>query len=383
MGARHLVWSLATLTLVSGAYGINLCASDAGAMRLSRYHTFFILQGNSSGSPTEDQRIRADLETALDARGWVDVPRDEAQAVVVAHTATAEDHSYRTFYKGWGGWPWMESPGAASGVAKDYKVGTVVVDIFDAQSKQALWSGVAPNAASMNPGKSGRGTEAALDRMFRDFPATEPTGDEALPVSDRVSSDVADVPRIIFEQAPALLVVIDGEPEYRAIDGTGLDRVANARPFIIRDGDGIHYMKVADGWMQSYTLTGMWSVAGTVPHGAEAALAQALEARDARPLDLLQAGLPPALDRSALSSTPAIHVSMTPAALIVTEGQPVFAPVEGSSLLYIKNATGRVLKEPTDQELYVLVSGEWYRAWTLSGPWQHVPAEDLPADIHL
>jgi len=47
----------------------------------------------------------------------------------------------------------------------------------------------------------------------------------------------------------------------------------------------------------------------------------------------------------------------------------------------MKNTTARVLEEPTDQELYVLVSDDWYRAWTESGPWQHVAAQDLPADI--
>jgi hypothetical protein len=47
----------------------------------------------------------------------------------------------------------------------------------------------------------------------------------------------------------------------------------------------------------------------------------------------------------------------------------------------MKNTTARVLEEPTDQELYVLVSGQWYRAWTEEGPWQHMNDEDLPADF--
>lgn len=376
------VIGLVTLSIGSCSYGTSLRAGDSGALRLSRYHTFFVLQGSSSGNETTDRRIRSDIETAMDARGWVDVPRDEAQAVVVTHAATAGDRSYEAFYRGWGGWPWKDSPGASTAPTMEYKPGTLVVDIFDAESKEPLWSGVAPNAAPANPDQSGHAAEQAIAKMFQSFPANEPTGDEALPVGDGSFSNGANIPRIIFEQVPAVLVRIDGMPEYRALDGTGLDRVVNARPFIVRDEDGIHYMRVGNGWMQSYTLTGMWSVAGTVPRGAEAALAQARRESETAPIDLLEnSSLDAAVDQGALTVPPAVHVSTSPAALIVTNGEPQFAPVEGTRLHYMKNTTARVLEEPTDQELYVLVSGDWYRAWTESGPWQQVVAQNLPADI--
>jgi len=382
MGIKHLAIGVAALSLVSCSYGTSLRAGDTGATRLSRYHTFFVLQGSSSGNEDTDRLIRSDIETAMDARGWVDVPRDEAQAVVVTHAATAGDRSYEAFYRGWGGWPWKDSPGASAATTMEYKPGTLVVDIFDAESKEALWSGVAPDAALANPDQSRRTAEKAIVKMFESFPSSEPTGDEALPVREGSLSNGANIPRIIFEQVPAVLVRIDGMPEYRALDGIGLDRVVNAQPFIVRDADGIHYMRVGNGWMQSYTLTGMWSVAGTVPHGAEAALVQARRESETAPIDLLEnSGLDAAVDQGALTVPPAVHVSTSPAALIVTNGEPQFAPVEGTRLRYMKNTTARVLEEPTDQELYVLVSGQWYRAWTEEGPWQHMNDEALPADF--
>ena len=383
MSPKHFAAiSLATLAIGSCSYGTSLRAGDSGALRLSRYHTFFVLQGSSSGSETTDRRIRSDIETAMNARGWVDVPRDEAQAVVVAHVATAGDRSYEAFYRGWGGWPWKDCSGAAGATTMEYKPGTLVVDIFDAESKEPLWSGVAPNAASAYPDQSGHAAEQAIAKMFQSFPSGEPTGGEALPVGSGSFSNGANIPRIIFEQVPAVLVQVDGTPEYQAIEGTGLERVVNARPFIVRDEDAIHYMRVGNGWMQSYTLTGMWSVAGTVPHGAVAALAEARRESAAAPIDLLESsGLDAAMDQGALTVPPAVHVSTSRAALIVSNGEPQFAPVEGTRLHYMKNTTARVLEEPTDQELYVLVSGDWYRAWTESGPWEHVAAQDLPADI--
>ena len=67
--------------------------------------------------------------------------------------------------------------------------------------------------------------------------------------------------------------------------------------------------------------------------------------------------------------------------LIVTDGPPQFAPLQGTPILYVKNTSAHVFKEPTDQELYVFVSGQWYRAWTTDGPWEHLSSVSLPADL--
>ena len=190
-----------------------------------------------------------------------------------------------------------------------------------------------------------------------------------------------DPPRLLFAEQSAILVLIDGDPVYRPVKGTDLQRLVNTKPFIVRDTAGIHYMKVLDGWMEAYTLNGTWSVAGVPPHGARQALRRALAARTVDLLNGPGAGHPgeaPTLD---VGAPPSIFISTEPAELITTDGPPRFAPVEGTALEYVENTTGNVFKEPTDDELYVLVSGRWFRAWTTDGPWQFVPSSELPADI--
>jgi hypothetical protein len=59
---------------------------------------------------------------------------------------------------------------SATTYVQDYKVGTVVVDIFDAQSKQAIWRGSATDALSGNPDTNAKATEAAITKMFNKFP---------------------------------------------------------------------------------------------------------------------------------------------------------------------------------------------------------------------
>src|ERR1700730_15630169 len=99
-----------------------------------------------------------------------------------------------------------------------------------------------------------------------------------------------DPPRLLFSELPAILVLIDGDPLYRAVDGTDLQRIMNTKPFIVRDTAGIHYMKVFDGWMEAYTLTGMWSVAGVPPHGGQQALRRAVVAGTVDLLDRARPG---------------------------------------------------------------------------------------------
>jgi len=186
---------------------------------------------------------------------------------------------------------------------------------------------------------------------------------------------------ILFAEQPAILIAIDGEPVYRPLKGTDLQRITNTKPFIVRNSAGIHYLKLLDGWMEAYGLHGIWSVAGAPPAGAEQALRRIAVAKTVDVLDRAvwwKLGSRPRLDHA---TAPAVFISTTPAVLIVTDGPFQYATVEGSSLRYVENTTATVFKEPTDDELYVLASGRWFRAWTTDGPWEFVPRTELPGDI--
>ena len=81
------------------------------------------------------------------------------------------------------------------------------------------------------------------------------------------------------------------------------------------------------------------------------------------------------------ATAPTVIVARAPAQLIVTDGPMAFAPIEGTALEYVVNTNADVFREPTDQELYVLIAGQWFRSWKLAGPWQAVPTRELPADF--
>ena len=188
-------------------------------------------------------------------------------------------------------------------------------------------------------------------------------------------------PTIIFSASPALLVLIDGDPVYRDVAGTTLQRIVNTKALILRDEGDAFYLKVLDGWMQAYALGNWWEATSVPPEGADIALRQAVASKD---VDLLNG---PATQGAAPQPSladgraPAIHVSTKPAVLVVTDGAPRFATVSGTSLEYAENTTAKLFREPTDQELYLLISGRWFRSWKTEGPWQSVAGDELPADF--
>jgi len=143
MNAKYLISGVAVALLTVGCgYAIKTSTDYDRSVRFSNYHSFFIMKGNSSGNPLMDQRAQADVERALASKGWVEVPEGEGQAAVVVHAATKTKHTYETLYDGWGGWGWRRGWGGGLGgsttFVTDYKVGTLVVDIFDAKTKQAI-----------------------------------------------------------------------------------------------------------------------------------------------------------------------------------------------------------------------------------------------------
>lgn len=187
-------------------------------------------------------------------------------------------------------------------------------------------------------------------------------------------------PTIITSDVPALLVYIDGEPAYRPVEGTALQRVINTRPLLLKDEQGKHYLHVFDGWMVADQLDGTYAPLPSPSADLETAKKAAIQSRQ---VDLLTGQSDPKDKKPTLATppTPQIHIATVPTELIVTDGAPQWQPIQGTQLLYVTNTTGHIFKEIGDQDSYVLISGRWFSAPDMNGPWTFAPADKLPADF--
>ena len=188
-------------------------------------------------------------------------------------------------------------------------------------------------------------------------------------------------PKVIVATRPAMLVYVDGPPAWRAVAGTDLQRAINTRVLLLKDAAGEHYLHLYDGYVEAPTLSGPWKAASQPPAGAEVAEKAAI---DSGQVDLMRGqtdattGKMPTLSAS---TPPDVFVETRPAELITFNGQPAYASIPGTALLYAENTSGNVFKCLTDQQTYLLISGRWYRAPSLDGPWQFVPANQLPGEF--
>ncbi len=85
----------------------------------------------------------------------------------------------------------------------------------------------------------------------------------------------------------------------------------------------------------------------------------------------------PAAEVALDNSPPRIFVSQRPASLVVFDGEPVTAPVSGTTLMVAINTNWDVFQDTTTKTWFLLVNGSWLAAPDAKGPW--TPAGRLPA----
>jgi hypothetical protein len=93
--------------------------------------------------PLYVDRIKSAVNAALAQKGWTQV-NSGGDVSIVAMEVTHDQQTLNTFYDGFGGgWGWRRFGGAGFGDAttttETYKVGTLVVDLFDTKTKQLIW----------------------------------------------------------------------------------------------------------------------------------------------------------------------------------------------------------------------------------------------------
>jgi len=216
-----------------------------------------------------------------------------------------------------------------------------------------------------------------LDRLLTYFDST---------YVDVVTGDIGvgapDAPIVFVSQQPALLVVLDGEPVLYPIDGTGLSFAVNTNWDLFFHAEGSAYYLLDRGtdpaddgepraasWMTAETAEGSWTAVVDLPSDFGRLPDDWEDVRELVP------------DASAApGEAPTVFVSIGPAELIVIDGPPAMTPIDGTRLMSVNNTESDLFLFGGDGGYYYLVSGRWFRAQTLDGPWRLASAE-LPPDF--
>jgi hypothetical protein len=133
----------------------------------SQYHTYYWEKVQTT-DPLWESRIQDAVDRDLQAKGWQRVDNGGDVAVTAVGSARNEKE-YQTFYDGMGGWRWRGF-GETTTQVENYPVGTLVLDFYDAHSKDLLWRGVAQQSLSDKPDKNEKKLEKAVSKMLEHFP---------------------------------------------------------------------------------------------------------------------------------------------------------------------------------------------------------------------
>ncbi|MBV8171353.1 MAG: hypothetical protein JO219_05410, partial [Candidatus Eremiobacteraeota bacterium] len=189
---------------------------------------------------------------------------------------------------------------------------------------------------------------------------------KALPKESNLSHQP---PTIFYSQTPAILVVFDGNPIMAPVQGTNLKYAVNTNWNVIQNGaDSKYYLLNTDNWIAAANAQGPWT-----PTTAPAAFSQLPD--DANWTEVRQH-----LSATAAATAPKVFVSTSTADMILTDGDPKLAAISGTRLSYVSNTETALFKYQPSNTWYVLLSGRWFSATDLQGPWSYA-TDTLPSDF--
>lgn len=179
-----------------------------------------------------------------------------------------------------------------------------------------------------------------------------------------------DPPQIFYSSKPAVLLIVDGDPVLAPVEHTDLQYVVNTNWNLFFDKKTkTYYLLASNVWLSSPQYQGDWTPVKKLP-------ADFSKLPDDQHFDDVKKAVPP----PAHGVAPQVFFSAQPAELIMLKGAPVYSRIAGTSLLYVTNTDNDLFVDDTDKQFYVLLSGRWFSAKALGGPWSYA-GDHLPQDF--
>ena len=172
------IFCWAVLPFIAACSTVEVHTDYDAAVDFSHYKTYFWAKTPTTRNPLMADRIVAEIDGQLFAKGWRKVAEPQADAAIAAHVTTKEQEQINTMYNnvGPGGWygPGFAGGWAGAGVSTStvsyFTIGTLLVDILDAKTKKGLWHATAEGTVSDDPQKNQKSVADGVAKMFQNFP---------------------------------------------------------------------------------------------------------------------------------------------------------------------------------------------------------------------
>ena len=212
---------------------------------------------------------------------------------------------------------------------------------------------------------SNKTVPTSLDELIQSLKGAE----NSITSEDRLQNKP---PRIIYRETPAALVILDGQPINKQIEGTKFQRTINT-PYMMlySNTDKAYYLNGNNSWFSANDINGEWLQAKQLPAGLQ-------ETADAQGLKEIEH------PDNTSSIIPEIIISEEPAELISVAGKPDYSQVDGAGLLYVNNTSSVLILDISEQDYYTLISGRWFTSKSLAdgATWTYVESSKIPPEFN-
>lgn len=179
-------------------------------------------------------------------------------------------------------------------------------------------------------------------------------------------------PVIFVSNSPAILLSIEGPPRLEAVHDTHLEYVVNTSWHLFRDSEkSQYYLLVDEQWLTASNPEGPWSLTNTLPKDMEKMVKE-------QAWQDLKSVIPPSAGPNAV--VPTVFYSTSPADMILFDGEPQYATITGTQLVYATNSNSYIFVYSPTHTVYYMTAGRWFSSSNLKGPWTYA-TENLPPDF--
>jgi hypothetical protein len=190
---------------------------------------------------------------------------------------------------------------------------------------------------------------------------------------------VAKVPMVYFSTEPAELILIDGQPKFVPVPGSGLLWVSNTESDLFATGtDGPLFYLVAGRWFRAPNWNGNWVFA--TPNLPEEFRRISLEHPRSRVLASVP-GTQQAAEAVVLAQVPQIarvNRKEIKAPEVIYQGDAQYEVIQGTNLQRAVNTDKQIIK--LGDTYYLCYQGIWFTANNPNGAW--TLATNVPAEIY-
>src|SRR5215472_10481999 len=173
MNVKQAIWFSMAIGILSASASLAEVKTDFDRNAdFSRYKTYSWGKVHTE-NPLWDDRIKAAVNSALAAKGLTEV-ESGGDVSIMAMEMTKDHQTLNTYYDNFGGgWGWRgwgggfgDDFGTATTTEQTYQVGTLVVDLFDTNSKKLIWRGSASDMLSDKSAKNIKKLNTDVRKMF-------------------------------------------------------------------------------------------------------------------------------------------------------------------------------------------------------------------------